>query len=153
MRKSAFLVFALLVIITVSCEGKDEGDIIFTFDGEECTYSGPSEVDPGTHPIVQRNLTDLNAGFYIERLHTEKGKTVEDWIEYNEAIEDWYYSTPPPYVSAVGTTSYVSSNDQDAIWEWELKPGKVYVAGFYTHTEHRDLFLCPPLEMKEGVTE
>ena len=156
MKKSSLFILVVFIVLTCSCGGEGEDDIIYIFDGDECTHSGPSNIDPGLQPIVQKNLTDIDVQLWVERLHTEKGKTAEEYREYWEAIEDWHYAIPPPYVSSLHPKSLISTdgNDEvDEVWEWDLKPGQVYVTGFYAHTEHRGHFVCPPLETKEGVTE
>jgi hypothetical protein len=62
-----------------SCEDVDGNCIDVSFDGEECTYSGPEFVQPGPVMFVYHNQSGGVTGMVLGRL--EEGKTWDDVLD------------------------------------------------------------------------
>jgi len=85
--KVKICLFILILTLIVGCTSLPTCDDIegtcleLTFDGENCTYEGPTELNTGTVKILFRNKSESTASailaFYRE------GKTVQDMIDYN----------------------------------------------------------------------
>ena len=151
MKKLALVIVALLIIFTASCESDDE--IVVTFDGNECKVSGPSEIETGKQIFVTRNLTDLDTNFYVVRLATEEGKTFQDYLDYYED-RDWLFEgKAPPWVHPAGLESLVSIDGNEEVWERNIMVGGLYMLTWFATEEPRDIWVCPPLEVKEATTE
>jgi len=78
-----FLITLLLVGCSVPAakpipETVDE-PIKITFDGKECTSSGPTELPTGEHSFVYKNLSEDYLSFKVGRFL--EGKTYQDLLE------------------------------------------------------------------------
>ena len=62
---------------------------VVTFDGEQCTYEGPSELSAGEVEIVYHNESSEVIWFDFARL--DEGRTTQDIIDY---IEDGTVDAP-----------------------------------------------------------
>ncbi len=60
--------------------GSDSRLLQLTFDGEQCTYEGPSELSAGEIEIVYHNESSEVIWFTFERLN--EGRTTQDMIDY-----------------------------------------------------------------------
>jgi hypothetical protein len=151
MKKIAFGIVALLVIITASCEG--DNDIVVTFDGTECKVSGPSEIEIGEQIFVGRNLSDLDANFTVVRVATETGITWQDHLDYWEEVDNWFFELDPPWSRYV-PHSMVSTEGDEEVWEYKFISEGLYAIEWWTTMDiPRDVWVCPPLEVKEAAAE
>ena len=69
--------------------GSDSRLLQLTFDGEQCTYEGPSELSAGEVEIVYHNESSEVIWFDFARL--DEGRTTQDIIDY---IEDGTFDAP-----------------------------------------------------------
>jgi len=60
-----------------------------TFDGNECTVSGPSEVPTGKYSIVF-NDTSEQPGIQVNLLGLLEDKTIQDLIDIQSEPGEWY---------------------------------------------------------------
>ena len=72
------------------------GIIEVTFDGKECTCTGPGTVPPGEITIIFHNKSD--GLISVEFLKHDEGKTWDDMLAY----------IPPPYPRSVTRAPWVS---------------------------------------------
>ena len=61
---------------------------VVTFDGTECTVSGPSEVQTGYYSFELIDTSGLNVGMWPVRL--ENGKTFQDLLDGQSEPGEWY---------------------------------------------------------------
>ena len=96
--------------------GSDSRLLQLTFDGEQCTYEGPSELSAGEIEIVFHNESSEDIGFEFVRL--DEGRTTQDMIDYlaEEAFR-------PPWTVDVWFQNRISANASSIPAPRTLQPG------------------------------
>jgi len=120
---------------------------IITFDGNECTLSGPTEVPLGEYPFILNNLSDIKITYYHGRYLLGE-KTFQDINDLqNEpgeqfAIPNW----------AVFVPYYYSPDDEVYIFKLETA-GEHFIYLHYCHDPDY-LWLCsPPIQVIEAPSK
>ena len=80
-RKQATVGVILTLLLFAGC-GTEERTLEFTFDGNECTYSGPEKVSAGEITLVFNNQNQVRSAVDFGRF--EGDKTWDDFLSYNE---------------------------------------------------------------------
>ena len=107
--------------------GSDSRLLQLTFDGEQCTYEGPSELSAGEIEIVYHNESSEVIWFDFARLN--EGRTTQEIIDY---IEDGVSGSPSWTVSVL-TWPRISANASSAPTMRTLQPGlHALVCGTWT---------------------
>jgi len=74
-------IFILTMLILVGCTpAETDKDIVITFDGEECTYAGPSFAHEGKQIITLKNNSEMEVHLDVTRL--DEGKTWQDVLDH-----------------------------------------------------------------------
>ena len=97
MIKSLCIIFLTMLILVGCTPGEADKDIVITFDGEGCTYDGPSVVSEGNRIITFKNNSEHSVSLDVARLDT--GKT---WQDVLDNIDLWT-GQPPTWVTFVRT--------------------------------------------------
>ena len=105
--------FAFIADDGSNVAGSDSRVLQGTFDGEQCTYEGPTELSAGEVEFVTHNETSQSLWFFFARL--DEGKTIEDLIEYNQDGTDvpswttnvWAQTRSPAGISSEPITRFV----------------------------------------------
>ena len=79
--KQATVGVILTLLLFAGC-GTEERTLEFTFDGNECTYSGPEKVSAGEITLVLNNQNQVRSAVDFGRF--EGDNTWEDFVSYNE---------------------------------------------------------------------
>ena len=107
--------------------GSDSRLLQLTFDGEQCTYEGPSELSAGEIEIVYHNESSEDIGFTFERL--DEGRTTQDMIDYIEPDG----AVRPPWTVDVWFQGRISANASSIPTPRTLQPGlHTLVCGTWT---------------------
>lgn len=79
-------IFILTMLVLVGCtQSETDKDIVITFDGEECTYDGPSVVDGGEQIITLKNNSGWEVNLDVSRI--DEGKTWQDVLDHESGLE------------------------------------------------------------------
>jgi hypothetical protein len=115
---------------------------VVTFDGSECTHSGPSEVPVGEYTFVFKNESDLGLGFYLNQIL--EGKTFQDLQDWQ--LEPGVYLPPPSWIAH--PSSYYSSTEGTTVHILDK-------AGLYATLigNNTSLWFCGPFEVVEVPSE
>ena len=115
----------LCLVIVSSCTSGGGGTwtdevrtLDLTFDGEHCTYEGPTELAAGPVELFFHNNSDKMAAVNFAKLL--EGKTIQDIIDY--IGEEPTTKHAPSWTQELGTWTGVNSGDTHH-WEGELEPG------------------------------
>jgi hypothetical protein len=76
--KYYIVLLLLLVLIVTACSSGDD-DIRVTFDGNECTMRGPSEIPAGEYQFIWEDKSDLYPALYVGLIH--EGHTYQDLLD------------------------------------------------------------------------
>jgi hypothetical protein len=124
-RASLFSLIVLCMILIAACAGGSSGTWVdevrtlnLTFDGESCTYEGPTELAAGPVELFFHNQSDKAAAVNF-LMHLE-GKTIQDVIDY--IGEEPSNQHAPSWTQELGTWTGVNAGDTH-YWEGELEPG------------------------------
>lgn len=131
--------------------GETESEIIeVTFDGNECTVAGPTEVPPGDHAFVLTDVSDLGAVLFARVM--VDGHTYQDALDAEEEAggpgsywlrPSWAADAPvdldPPEIDLADNQQLLAST---------LFAGNHFVA-LYTTTGPELIWLCAPLDVVE----
>jgi hypothetical protein len=103
-----------------SCAEVEGNCLVLTFDGESCTYQGPTELRAGPVTLVFRNESDVVAASKLLRLWGDK--TSQDLIEYYG--EGPFTHSAPPWSATVlpGIREPIGVGGSHR-WEGTLEPG------------------------------
>jgi hypothetical protein len=106
--------------------GSDSRLLQLTFDGEQCTYEGPSELSAGEVEIVYHNESSEVIWFDFGRLN--EGRTTQEIIDYTvDGVE------PPSWWVRVWNQSRISANASSIPTMQTVAPGlHALVCGTWT---------------------
>ena len=102
-----------------SCEEIDGICLQLTFDGEGCSYLGPTDIKTGSVTLIFLNESDVRAATNMIRLLEDK--TLEDVIEYNG--EEPSTKHAPRWSVDVRGVYWGINPAESHIWEGVLEPG------------------------------
>jgi hypothetical protein len=119
----SLLVFCLIIFSSCTSGGggtwvDEVRTLNLTFDGENCTYEGPTELAAGPVELFFHNQSDKMAA--VNFLKHLEGKTIQDVIDY--IGEEPSNKHAPSWTQELGTWTGVNSGDTHH-WEGELEPG------------------------------
>lgn len=116
-----------------------------TFDGNECTVSGPTEVPMGNYPFIWNDLSEQqNTDFWVSRLLD--GKTFQDALDLQSEPGEYY--PKPSWI--VHVPAYYSFKAE--VWIVVLEnvgEHAVYVGGYKPNS----LWFCAPIQVIEAPSE
>ena len=122
-----------------------------TFDGNECTVSGPSESLTGHHSFILNDLSDKRVDLWVGRLL--EGKTVQDLLDEQGEPGVWW---PKPswffYAQQIGT-AWINENG-GKVWTYLLNEEGEYViyVGIYL-ADTKNLWFCAQTLVIEAPSE
>lgn len=142
------------VSATTATSSTTESGIItgfVTFDGKDCTFSGPSEVPPGDYAFVLTNVSDVGAVLFARELID--GHTYQDALDQmDEAGGPGSYWPRPSWAADVTRDPDPPEIDLASgqrLLALSLEPG-TYNLGVYTATSPEGIWLCAPLDVLES---
>ena len=101
-----------------SCEGVDGTCLELTFDGDSCTYVGPTEFNSGPVTWLFINASDVHATVNLMR-HLE-GKTIQDMLaRFSDGVSKLHH---PDWTEEVNYWKAINPG-MNLIWRGELQPG------------------------------
>ena len=121
--------------------------IVVTFDGNECTVSGPTELPTGEHSFLVKDLSGQRLLLYVSRL--VDGKTFQDMLDLQSEPGEYY--SKPSWVIYPGRTSERIAEGEDLFTFSLDKEGEhaIYLFGDWPLS----LWFCAPLKVMEAPSE
>ena len=124
-KTAASLLIGLMVILVACGEESEptpcdevEGTCLYVqWDGENCDYTGPSEINAGPVTFIFQNETEENAHANLVRL--DEGKTVQDIVYY---IEEEDHAHAPSWVTHTGAYRFALPGESYT-WNGDVEPG------------------------------
>ena len=111
-------------VSTTTPEGRPVIPMTLTFDGEGCTFDGPTELTPGSVGFTFVNESKAPAGHNF--LEVLKGKTHEDMIVYNGS--EPFAGRRPGWTSEIGIGDWVTTKaGASENWRKTLEPGNYFL--------------------------
>ena len=107
---------ALIVLIAGACGGESRV-LQLTFDGEQCSYEGPSVLSAGEVEIAYHNESAEIS--FVSFVILDEGKTIQDMLDY---IAD-SKTSQPSWTSYVWNREPVSAGESVATQNAVLVPG------------------------------
>ena len=104
------------------CKKVDGICLELTFDGESCTYEGPTEFAPGPVTLFFNNKSEGNAA--VNMIELLDGKTFEDVIEHGG--EEPSTKHHPSWSRELGTWQSIVPGESQQ-WEGDLEPGRYFM--------------------------
>ena len=140
-----------LVIGTLACSlDRFDRDIVVTFDGNECLYSGPSDIESGTHMITVKNQTELTGWMRICR--ADEGKDWQDVLDFEFTPDpnpegDLYW---PTWCQEFPDSSVVNANADHVLYEYKiLRDGQYFV--IWEKNKPEGAWPCSPLTVRKAA--
>ena len=149
MKKSLFLLLGLMIIsacttsqpsptstplpptetpLPTSCKVVDGNCLELTFDGESCTYEGPTDLKLGPVTLIFHNESDEWAETNMIRILGDK--TLQDVIlrvgeepSEHEAAHIWRWFAPSWWFTIPGVDKRELGAGESQFWEGVLEPG------------------------------
>jgi hypothetical protein len=114
-----------------------------TINGDECTFSGPSEVTTGKIDVAFDIRGDLTFRPWVDRF--VDGKTFQDfldiYIEPEESHPEPEWVRHPPYVTA-----------DHEVWTFTLDEAGEHAILVGSYTPWRE-YICGPFQVVEGPSD
>ena len=102
-----------------SCDEVEGICLELTYDGEHCTYKGPTEFKSGTVTLLYINESDVEA--YVNMVRHLEDKTVQDMIDYlGEEPSHKHYPLWSVEIQGVWYGVYIGMSHT---WVGDLEPG------------------------------
>ncbi len=79
-----------------------------TFDGKDCTATGPTEVPAGKHTFSFIDISDMSGELVLVNL--DEGKTIQDLLDGQSEPSEWYEKPPWAHYDANYTYKSQESN-------------------------------------------
>ena len=118
---------------------EDLGPLTVTYDGNECTLSGPTQVSLGNFTVINDNQTETSYEIYIKYLSA--GKTNQDFVALQD--EPGTMFDVPDWAEMV---RYSFAGKDEMIFLFE-SPGEHAV--FLGGTDSYFMWICPPILLVE----
>jgi len=119
-----------------------------TFDGNECTVSGPTELPTGDHSFVLKDLSEQYQALYVSRLLN--GKTYQGLLDLQSEPGEYY--PQPSWVVHKGSKGMRRNAKGEKVYTFSLdKEGKhaIYIGS----SSPLSLWFCAPLKVIEAPSE
>ena len=149
MKKYAVLISLILItILMTACASRDER-IEFTFDGEECTVTGSTELPTGDHLIPLKDLSDRQIYLWIGQ--ALNGKTWQDGLDLQSYPGEW---VPAPDWMPKAKNTYRGYDEETgrAVFRYTFESeGEYHV--FAENKVAMKLWPCAPITVFEGPSE
>jgi hypothetical protein len=101
-----------------SCEGVEGTCLELTFDGESCTYAGPTGFEEGSVILLFINASEEHVG--VNLLRHDQGKTMEDMLAlFVGGVSTGHH---PSWTQELGTWKAIRPG-QNQVWRGEPQPG------------------------------
>lgn len=146
-RISLFLLILFLVFLSASCTSTT--DMVITFDGNECKFEGPTEVEKGVQIVKEINTSGVVGKAHICRVGD--GPVWQDTLDYigePGSEVNW-----PTYCINQLSSTVVDADTNEVVKEYKLRfDGQHHIVWTYNN----DPFLkwpCAPFEVIEAATE
>jgi hypothetical protein len=139
-----FLQVIGVILIAVLVVGCNANKVEITFDGSNCTVTGPTSLSVGEHQFVLKNLSGKNFGFWVSRLKGDH--TFQDLLD-EQGEPGRYYLSLTNWVTLSSTTEYEYGNDGEAIYTIYLGSEGDYAIYLFDSATHEETWLCAPLQV------
>ena len=131
MKKFVAIISLLIVALLMAACGTgdipvSDGELLLTFNGDSCTYEGPTRLKAGPVTLVFFNESEGAAGVYLVR-HTGE-ETIQDAIDYigeepSSQSYHLFHVDAPTWVSAIQNLWRPVSSGESNTWEGDLEQG------------------------------
>jgi len=122
--------------------------IVVTFDGNECTVSGPTELPTGEHSFLVKDLSGQGQYLYVSRLLD--GKTFQDLLDLQS--EPGEYVPKPSWVIWQGRRPTERIAEGEHLYTFVLNKEGEHSIELYVSSP-RSLWFCAPLKVIEAPSE
>jgi len=146
----------LAALLLVGCSAPADDQLVVTFDGNTCTYEGPSELTVGEYQFIVKNLTEDNLSLVIHRI--EEGHTYQ---ELEDRVKEEEHKFPergtnwPDWMLGYTTRFVTFEKDQttgNELTTWEISREGDHALGIY-NTSNETLWPCAPLMVVAAPSE
>lgn len=107
-----------------SCDGVEGVCLELTFDGEACTYAGPTDFEEGRVTLLFVNASEGPAAVNLAR--HDSGKTIQDMIDtFTDGVStehQAWFPQYPPWTQSLGTWEKANPGTVQ-VWRGTLGPG------------------------------
>lgn len=118
------LVLLALFLVLMSASCASDTDIVITFDGNECIYEGPTEVETGNQIIKVRNTSGANGSLDVCRINEGFGwQDTLDFIGEPGSEVEW-----PHYCPSGAASNVVDADSNEVVHEYKLRYAGEYHA-------------------------
>ncbi len=144
--KRTLILLCLLGLIALLTACTEESFTV-TFDGTECTLSGPREINTGEYPFFVENLAEYPLIVYVRYLQDEN--TNLDFVDLQREPGMLF---PIPYWASPTISKYSPQEDVyihvlDEVGEYSISLERGMVANILGDTRH--IWICPPIQVVE----
>ena len=116
-RKRILYVLITLFLVLLSTSCTSDTDIVITFDGNECIFDGPTEVETGDQIVKVRNTSGDIGNLDICRI--DEGFVWQDTLDFigePGSEVDWLH-----YCMGLPSSKVVDADSDEVVYEYKLK--------------------------------
>jgi len=122
--------------------------IVVTFDGNDCTVTGPTELPTGEHSFLLKDLSGQRQVLYVS--HLLDGKTFQDMLDLQSEPGEWY--PKPSWVIHPGRRPTERIAEGEHLYTFVLNKEGEHSIELYASSP-RSLWFCAPLKVMEAPSE
>jgi len=148
--KKKFLKAIAGILIVFMLTGCSADKVEITFDGNNCTVTGPTSLPVGEHQFFLNNLSGKNFGFWVSRLKGDH--TFQDLLD-EQGGPGRYYLALTNWVTLSSTTEFEYGKNGQLIYTIYLGSEGNYAIYLYDSAAHEETWLCAPLQVTKSSLE
>jgi hypothetical protein len=145
-----FLQLIGIILIAFLLVGCSADKIEITFDGSNCTVTGPTSLPVGEHQFVLKNLSEKNYSFWVSRLI--KGHTFQDLLDEQGEPGQYVFSLTN-WVSWSSITGFEYGKNGEEIYTIYLGSEGEYAIYLFDSQAEEEIWLCAPLQVNKKSSE
>ena len=142
--KNRFVQVIAVILIAVMLGGCGAEKVEITFDGNNCTVTGPTSLSVGEHQFFLNNLSGKNFGFWVSRLKGDH--TFQDLLD-EQGEPGQYYLSLTNWVTLSATTEFEYGENGQSIYTIYLSSEGEYAIYLFDSAAHEETWLCAPLQV------
>lgn len=126
-------------------------DVTVRFDGDQCTFERPAELDPGQHTFLFIDEADRSAEMWMRQL--VDGVTFDDAVEYMEeqSGQGFYFVKPEWMVSVPQFAPETQPADGQRLYSHDLPADGLFISFGITDrapagTTDEAIWMCGPIQ-------
>ena len=148
--KKRFMQVIVVILIAVMLVGCRADRVEITFDGSNCTVTGPTSLPAGENQLVLKNLSEEKFGFWVSKILGDH--TFQDLLD-EQGEPGRFFSSFTNRVSGGSITGLEYGENGEEIYTIYTGTEGEYAIYLYDQVSEEYIWLCGPLQVTKSSSE